>query len=34
MWRAERTFVPLLDRARAAERMESWEHAVRQATLA
>ena len=34
LWRAERTFVPVLDRAHAAERMERWEHAVRQATLA
>jgi glycerol kinase len=29
-WRAERTFHPTLSRARAAERMAEWEHAVRQ----
>ncbi len=31
LWRAERRFVPTLDRARAKELMERWEHAVRQA---
>ena len=31
LWRAERTFVPTLDSARAAERMAEWAHAVRQA---
>jgi glycerol kinase len=31
-WRVERTFVPTLARADAAERMQRWEHAVRQAT--
>ena len=29
-WRVDRTFVPTLPRARAAELMERWEHAVRQ----
>jgi len=29
-WRAERTFHPTLSRARAAEKMAQWEHAVRQ----
>ena len=33
-WRAERTFVPVMPRERAAELMGRWEHAVRQATLA
>ena len=32
MWRAERRFLPTLDRGRAGERMAKWEHAVRQAT--
>ena len=32
MWRAERRFMPTLDRSRAGERMAKWEHAVRQAT--
>ena len=32
-WRAERTFVPVMPRERAAELMGRWEHAVRQATL-
>ncbi len=32
LWRAERRFVPTLDRGRAGELMERWEHAVRQAT--
>jgi glycerol kinase len=34
MWQVERRFTPTLDRARAAEKMERWEHAVRQASLA
>jgi glycerol kinase len=34
LWRAERRFMPTLPPSRAAERMERWEHAVRQATLA
>jgi glycerol kinase len=34
MWRAERRFLPTLSAARAAELMQRWEHAVRQATLA
>ncbi len=34
LWRVERRFLPTMDRARAAERMQAWEHAVRQATLA
>lgn len=33
LWRAERRFVPTLDRARASELMARWEHAVAQATL-
>ena len=33
LWRAQRTFVPTLSVAEAAERMQRWEHAVRQATL-
>jgi glycerol kinase len=33
LWRAERRFMPTLDKARAAGLMERWEHAVRQATL-
>ncbi len=32
MWRAERRFIPTLDRGRAGELMARWEHAVRQAT--
>ena len=32
MWRAERTFTPTLASERAAELMQRWEHAVRQAT--
>lgn len=32
-WRADKTFTPNLDRSEAAERMERWEHAVRQASL-
>jgi glycerol kinase len=31
-WRIERTFHPTLARSRAAELMQQWEHAVRQAT--
>jgi len=33
LWRAERRFMPTLDKARAGGLMERWEHAVRQATL-
>ncbi len=33
-WRAERRFVPTMDRDRAAGLMQAWEHAVRQATAA
>jgi len=33
LWRAERRFLPTMDRARAQERMEQWEHAVRQTVL-
>ena len=33
LWRAEKTFMPGLDRSEAAERMQRWEHAVRQASL-
>jgi glycerol kinase len=33
LWRAERRFVPTLERARAAELMARWEHAVRQTVL-
>jgi glycerol kinase len=32
LWRAERRFEPVMDRARASELMEAWEHAVRQTT--
>jgi glycerol kinase len=32
LWRAERRFLPTMSRARAAELMTQWEHAVRQAT--
>jgi glycerol kinase len=32
MWRAERRFLPTLERGRAGELMAQWEHAVRQAT--
>ena len=31
-WQAERTFQPTLSRAEAAERLQRWDHAVRQAT--
>jgi glycerol kinase len=34
LWRSERRFLPTLPASRAAELMERWEHAVRQATLA
>lgn len=33
LWRAEKTFVPQLHEADAAERMQRWEHAVRQTSL-
>jgi len=33
LWRADKTFLPQLGRREAAERMERWEHAVRQASL-
>jgi glycerol kinase len=33
-WQVERRFHPTMDRARAAELMQRWEHAVRQATAA
>ncbi len=33
LWRAERRFLPTLERARAAELMARWEHAVRQTVL-
>ncbi|MFT3718785.1 glycerol kinase GlpK [Pseudorhodoferax sp.] len=32
LWRVERRFLPTMPRAQAAERMQAWEHAVRQAT--
>lgn len=32
LWRSERRFLPTMTRARAAELMAEWEHAVRQAT--
>ena len=32
LWKAERRFMPTMDRARATELMQRWEHAVRQAT--
>ena len=34
LWQAQRRFLPTLPPARAADLMERWEHAVRQATLA
>ena len=34
LWRAERRFLPTLERSRAGELMARWEHAVRQATAA
>ena len=34
LWRVEQRFLPTLSRAQAAERMQAWEHAVRQATAA
>ena len=33
LWRAERRFLPTLDRERADELMQRWEHAVRQTVL-
>ncbi len=33
MWRADRRFLPTLERQRAQELMERWEHAVRQTVL-
>ncbi|MES2951096.1 MAG: glycerol kinase GlpK [Pseudomonadota bacterium] len=33
LWRSERRFLPTLDRPRALELMERWEHAVRQTVL-
>ncbi|MBX3585732.1 MAG: glycerol kinase GlpK [Ramlibacter sp.] len=33
LWRAERRFLPTLDKSRAGELMATWEHAVRQAAL-
>jgi glycerol kinase len=33
MWRVERRFLPAMDRGRAGELMQRWEHAVRQASL-
>ncbi len=33
LWRSERRFLPTLDRPRAQELMERWEHAVRQTVL-
>jgi glycerol kinase len=33
LWRAERRFLPTLPSAQAAERMQRWEYAVRQASL-
>nr|WP_315847645.1 glycerol kinase GlpK [uncultured Rhodoferax sp.] len=33
LWKAERRFLPTMAPARARERMEQWEHAVRQTTL-
>ena len=33
LWRAERRFLPTLERAKALELMARWEHAVRQAAL-
>ena len=32
LWRAERRFLPTLDRERAEGLMQQWEHAVRQTT--
>ena len=32
LWKAERHFVPTMQRSRATELMGHWEHAVRQAT--
>ena len=33
LWRAERRFIPTMERARAQERMQQWEHAVQQTVL-
>ena len=33
LWRVERRFVPGISRELAAQKMEQWEHAVRQAVL-
>ena len=33
LWRAERRFLPTLERVKAKELMDRWEHAVRQAAL-
>jgi glycerol kinase len=33
LWRAERRFLPTLDRQRANELMGNWEHAVRKTVL-
>jgi glycerol kinase len=33
LWRAERRFIPTLERSRASELMARWEHAVRQTSL-
>jgi glycerol kinase len=33
LWRAERRFLPTLERPKAHELMTRWEHAVRQAAL-
>jgi len=32
-WQVERRFLPTLSSERAAERMQEWAHAVRQATV-
>jgi len=32
-WQVDRTFQPTMSRARAGELMQSWEHAIAQATL-
>ncbi|KQP49798.1 glycerol kinase GlpK [Pseudorhodoferax sp. Leaf274] len=34
LWRVERRFLPTMSREQAGERMQAWEHAVRQATAA
>ena len=33
LWQAERRFEPQMDRTKAEERMQAWEHAVRQTCL-